>query len=269
MSFTLAAKADARLAGIPAQLQVALRQPTYGINADQIFDNLDADPEVPALPTPGWPASRLELLTILLGAGNPADPQECLGITAKFCLRHLKEGREVKGMPGRVFGRVQAFESLVSSVHDCNSGQTLEQVRANLRAMIQDASPKERFPRQRFGLAGKPLSKRQMWAFSPASAADPFAEIGPTRSEAVNRLGLGQYAADRSEPLVRWCHELPNAQRALAPTAWDSGVAPGSVYWRPGGRTRPLDGKKPGLPEVIHDPVTGGNLVTAIEPLEG
>jgi hypothetical protein len=58
----------------------------------------------------------------------------------------------------------------------------------------------------------------------------------------------------------------------MTPTAWDGGVK--RAYWRPGGRTHPLgttgrfEGDA-GLPEAVHDAVTGNHLAVRISFVAG
>lgn len=102
-----------------------------------------------------------------------------------------------------------------------------------------------------------------MWVYPVAVEADSFAEIGSTRADAANVLGLGHLAV-HNEPVVRFAHRLPAAVGAHQPTSWDAGDG---VHWRPGGRTFCLDCDEYGLLEIVHDPITGEYLVAAIELL--
>lgn len=81
-------------------------------------------------------------------------------------------------------------------------------------------------------------------------------------------LGLGCFAHDDPpEELVRWAHALPESIRAHRPTAWDAGASRGNVYWRPGGRTWQLDRDAEGVPEVVHHPIRGADLIVPMEIL--
>jgi hypothetical protein len=161
------------------------------------------------------------------------------------------------------------MRSLVNAVADPTSGLSLRNAEALVRDVVGGASDSARkLAKQRTDLAEKVLSRYQMWCYPAADARNPFREIGTTRADAVKMLGLGYYAYNEpAAEIVRWAHALPDSIRAHQPTAWDAGADKGNVHWRPGGSTYQLDRDDFGLPEVVHDPVTGENLVAPIETL--
>ena len=102
-----------------------------------------------------------------------------------------------------------------------------------------------------------------MWSFyDPGDRSDPFSGIGKSAIELHRRLGLGNIDISNEEMLL-FGHILPGTSSAYTPTAFDAET---SKFFRPGGRTKPLSGpNSDGMPEVVHDPVTGENLVHPIE----
>jgi hypothetical protein len=121
---------------------------------------------------------------------------------------------------------------------------------------------------QRLDLTGKALSPYQVWAFPASDSRAPLAEVGESRADAVNALGLGYYAVEKpGEELVRWAHRLPDAIDARRPTVWDASTCAGNVYWRPWRKTCQLSAEVPGVTEVVHPPIRGEDLVQPIEVL--
>jgi hypothetical protein len=267
MSFRDAEASDATLNGITTVLRAALEQPGYGRNPHQVYDNMDSDPLIGALPEPGRPVSRMELLRHVSNhrASPSAIPQEVVA----FCRQHLQEGPESTNRGPGVLGRVQRLSSLADAIADPASGLSRRNAEALLRDLVADVvDPSAKLARQKFDLGGKPLSRYQMWCYPPADDREPFREIGPSRREAVNILGLGCFAYDDpTAELVQWVHALPRRVRAHLPTAWDAGASPGNVHWRPGGRAYQLEQDDYGVPEVVHDPIHGDDLMTPIEVL--
>jgi hypothetical protein len=143
----------------------------------------------------------------------------------------------------------------------------------NAEALVRDlvaavADTATKLARQKTELAGKTFSRYQMWCYPAADSWSPFREIGTTRAEAVNMLGLGYYAYDEPHAeIVRWAHALPAPVRAYRPTAWDAGGDKGNVHWRPGGRAYQLERDEYGLLEVVHNPIKGADLIAPIEVL--
>lgn len=114
---------------------------------------------------------------------------------------------------------------------------------------------------QRLLLADRRLRQYMMWSFHQEEFLDaPFSGVDTTCTELRRRLGLGQFVASAAKVLY-WAHRLRPNQIAHRPTAFDAADNP---YFRPGGRTRPLDGAGDGMPEVVHDPVSGDQLVEPI-----
>jgi len=110
-------------------------------------------------------------------------------------------------------------------------------------------------------LAGRHLSRYNMWSFyQPAHPDSPFSNVTRTYDELKRRLGLG-LMADANGEAVYWAHRLESGQTAHRTTALD---AADYAFYRPGGRTQPLDGANDGLPEVVHVPVDGSQLVEPI-----
>jgi hypothetical protein len=267
MSFRDAEATDAILNGISAILRTALEEPGYRRNPHQVYDNMDSDPLIGVLPEAGKPASRVELLQHVQNhrANPPVIPDEVV----LFCRAKLQQGPLVSAADSATLGRVQGMRSLVNAVADPTSGLSLRNAEALVRDVVGGASDSARkLAKQRTDLAEKVLSRYQMWCYPAADARNPFREIGTTRADAVKMLGLGYYAYNEpAAEIVRWAHALPDSIRAHQPTAWDAGADKGNVHWRPGGSTYQLDRDDFGLPEVVHDPVTGENLVAPIETL--
>lgn len=260
MSFRDAEATDATLGGSAAILRGALVKVGYKRNPFQIYDNMDSDPHIGALPEAEKPASRIELLKRV--AAHRADQARMRDEAVIFCGEHPQEGPSFPDAATTTFGRVNSFPSLVNAVADQDSSLSRSRAEALLRDVIHDAAPATRLERQRLALSGKTLSLYQMWCYPAGDPQKPFTEIGTIRSEAVNVLGLGCFADDAE--LLRWAHTLPGGITAHLPTAWDAGDY---ACWRPGGRTYRLDSDDYGVPEVVHRPITGDNLTAPIEPI--
>lgn len=267
MSFRDAGAADSTLDGVAEILRAVLKQPGYQRNPHQVYDSMDGDPLIGALPEGGRPASRRELLRRV--SVHRASPSEIPGEVVAFCRANLQQGPGPAAPGLRVLGRVQSLASLANAIADPSSGLSRRHAEALVRDLVAGAGdPAAKLARQKSDLAGKALSRYPMWCYSPADSRSPFLDIGATREEAVTVLGLGYFAYDEpAAELVRWAHALPAPVRAHQPTAWDAGATPGSVYWRPGGSTYRLDREEYGVPEVVHDPITGDDLTGAMEIL--
>lgn len=267
MSFRDAEASDAALKGITTILRTALGQPDYRRNPQQVYDSMDSDPLIGTLPEPGKPASRMELLRHV--SNHRGSPSAIHDEVVAFCRQHLQEGPESSNRAAGVLGRVQRLLSLADAIADPDSGLSQRNAEALVRDLMDGGlEPAAKLARQKLDLAGKALSRYQMWCYPPADVQEPFREIGTRRSEAVNMLGLGHFAYDDpTAELVRWVHALPGRVRSRLPTAWDAGASPGNVHWRPGGRTYQLDLDDYGVPEVVHDPIRGDDLITPIEVL--
>lgn len=260
MSFHQAEIADSSIAGVANVLLDSLREHTYIRNVNQIYENMDADPLIGDTIGINQPACRVELMVRV--APHVADLPLVRAETELFCRDHLQEGPEIPDVADTTFGRVCTFESLVRAIADPSNPAGLDDARALLRDAIDAPPSPMRLPRQRADLVGKNLSRFQMWSFPAADPANPFAEIGPVRQEAVDILGLGYISP--LEEVVSLAHRLPAETGAHRPTAWDAGCF---NCWRIGGRTYRLDRDEYGLLEVVHDPIKGEHLVTSIDTL--
>lgn len=271
MSFQEAEAADATLTGLSDILRGSLEELSYKRNPHQVYDSMDADDLIEPLPKIGKPASRKELLQKL--TNHRSSPQNMPDEVVAFCRKNLQQGPIVPNAADDVFGHVHRLDYLVDAIRDSSSGMTRSNAKALLEDVIRGGDPATRLQRQKTDLAVYTLSTYQMWSYPAADQFKPFTEIGTTRADAVNALGLGYYSnVARTDELVRWAHSMPAVamdptSAPRRPTAWDAGSSKGNVYWRPGGRTLRLDREKSGVTEVIHKPVRGANLATAIEAL--
>jgi len=102
-----------------------------------------------------------------------------------------------------------------------------------------------------------------MWSFYDRRARqEPFRRIGRKAGDLHRRLGLGHIDLSEEQLLVFSCR-LPTGTPGHVPTAFDAKLG---AFFRPGGRTKPLKGPdNHGMPEVVHDPVTGRGLVERIQ----
>ena len=255
---------DANERSVLEQLQAAVRQPDYRPAPDvppapdQVFENLDADPQVPDEPATESPASRRQLLKALAGA---SDAQSCLSRGNSFCWSHTQEGRPEERTS--LFGHVHDLAKLADWLHDATGGLSRAETRDWLRDLVNLPGDEEtRLEAQRTAITKGTLSPYPMWSFHEKGRA-PFAELEPRRAELLNRLGLGHLTEPMVE-LVYWTHAPANGSEARQPCAWDAGLA--NPWWRPSGRSEPLDGQGSdrGFPEVVHDPVGPEHLETAI-----
>lgn len=267
MSFQEAEATDANLNGLAALLKSALEELGYRRNTHQIYENMDSDPLIGDLPDSGKPASRSELLQHV--SKQRANPSVIPDEVVLFCRANLQQGPLAPDADTATLGRVQSMRSLVNAIADPLSGLSFRNAEALVRDVtsgVPDAATK--LARQKADLAGKNLSHYQMWCYPAADSRNPFHEIGTSRTDAVNILGLGFYAyvAPTAE-VVRWAHALRPLGSARKPTAWDAGSDKGNVYWRPGGRTYRLDLTGYGVPEVVHNPIKSEDLIAPIEIL--
>jgi len=264
MSFQDAEDAAPTLDGIAALLCNALEKPGYTSNPNQIYDNMDSDPLIGPLPEPGKPASRSELLQRV--SPHKADPAGIPKEAVKFCRANLRQGPVFPASAAASLVHVHRRQALVNAI--VQSPTPMRRSRAE--ALVNDLlgggiDEAAKLAKQKASLADKTLSLYQLWCYPAADPRKPFDEIGSTRAEAVNTLGLGGFADDTSEVLVRWAHAAPAAIKVCRPTAWDAGAD--NVYWRPGGYTYKLDSAGNGVQELIHDKITGENLIAPIEEL--
>ena len=267
MSFPAAEATEPALAGLSPILRDAHEVSSYLPNPHQVYDNMDTDPLIAAHPTHGKPASRLELLQRVSVHGTNIGTIK--NEVVSFCRSHLQEGPLDAAAANATLGRLHRKAALAHQIADPASPTGLADARAKIDELIDFmGTPPARLALQRAELAGRVLSRFQMWVYPAADPADPFQEIGTTRAEGVNVLGLGHFHDhEPTAELVRWAHTLPDPITAHQPSAWDAGAAMDNVYWRPGGHSWRLDQTGPGLPELVHDPISGDHLAAPIEPL--
>jgi len=223
----------------------------------QVFHNLDSDPEV-------TDDQREQLLDQLV-RDQPATPRAALDRFCEFCrqpdnqLRGAPEPAAQSAVLGHVKSRT-AWQRYIEGSHG-SSARGFATRRRRSAAMTVDDLLRLGVDQQQILLAGRNLSRYSMWSFyQPAHPDSPFSNVTRTYDELKRRLGLG-LMADANAEAVYWAHRLESAQTAHRPTALD---AADYAFYRPGGRTRPLDGATDGLPEVVHVPVDGSQLVEPI-----
>jgi hypothetical protein len=258
---------DPSLAGITDDLQTSLHTPAYGPNPHQCFANIDSDPLVSDLPTTGSPASRLDLLRHL--APHRSDPGTFQDQVVTFSRAHCSQGPITPIHASGVYGRVQSLKGLSTAVSGSAGSLSLNASKALIRDLVQiDGNAETRLAVQKLDLTGKLLSTYSVWAYPASRARQPFDDIGETRADAVNALGLGYFAIEKPKAeLVRWAHRLPGTMNAQQPTVWDANTSAGNVYWGPWGKTCQLALEIPGVSEVVHPPIRGEDLVHPIEEL--
>ena len=158
---------------------------------------------------------------------------------------------------------------LADWLHDPTTSLSRAEVLTWLRDLLRHGGDEpSHLARQRRELPRKALARWQQWSFLADDAtADPLDAVGPRRDEAVNRLGLG-HLIDPGLEFMRRAHRLPDGSAAHRPTAWDAELD--FPWWRPTGRSEPLDGSGSanGLPEAVHEPVGPESLVRPITKLE-
>ena len=267
MSFTEAEASDAALSGAAAALRAALEVPRYARNPHQVYDGMDSDPLISATTELGKPQCRAQLLRHI-GPYLP-NPTTIPDAVVSFCRTNLQQGPTFSDSSRPTFGRVQSLQSLVNAIASPSSGLSLRNAEALVRDSIAargDLATK--LARQRADFSGKHLSRYQMWSYPAGDRKNPFQEIGSSREDAVNILGLGYFVdAKPSAELIRWAHTVPTATQIRIPTAWDAASDKGNVYWRPGGKTYRLDVDKYALDEVVHEPIKGEDLTAIIEEI--
>jgi hypothetical protein len=246
-------------------LRASIRWPSYRpkprgpTSPDQIYDNLDGDPQVPDEPAPGGPASRRELIAALRPAAD-AGADACFSRAREFCWTHQQEGENADEAP---LGHVHDLAALADWLHGPASGLSRRETLNWLRDLVRlPGTAERRLEEQRAALATATLARYQMWSVHPEKGTESFADLATKRIELINRLGLGHLDDPRFE-LVYWMHDLGGIA-AHRPTSWDADLT--SPWWRPTGRTEPLDGSGSarGLPEVVHSPIQSGHLATPI-----
>ena len=223
----------------------------------QVFQNLDSDPEV-------TDDQREQLLDHLL-RDQPTTPQAARDRLCEFCRQgdHQLSGASEPAAQSAVLGHVKsrtAWQRYVESSHG-SSARGFATRRRRSAAMTVDDLLRLGVDQQQRLLAGRTLSRFNMWSFyQSAHPNSPFRNVTRTYDELKRRLGLG-LMADANAEAVYWAHRLASGQTAHRTTALD---AADYAFYRPGGRTQPLDGANDGLPEVVHVPVDGSQLVEPI-----
>ncbi len=247
------------------QLVTAVRQPDYrpvpgGPPApNQVLENLDNDPQIPDEPAAEPPASRRQLIKALKNSSDT--PAVCLSRGNEFCWSHPREGRPEEGVS--TLGHVHELTKVADWLHDATGGLSRAETRDWLRDLVNlPGDEGARLVEQKAAITKDTLSPYQMWSFHEDDKA-PFTDLEPRRAELLNRLGLG-FVIDPTAELTLWTHTLPSDSKACRPTAWDADM--GNPWWRPTGKTEPLDGsgRDRGFPEVVHAPIGPEHLVTSI-----
>ncbi len=222
-----------------------------------VFENLDTDPEVAD-------DQREQLLDHLLQA-QPTAPQGALDHLCEFCRQPDKQlsGAPEPAAQSDALGHVKsrtAWQLYIEGSHG-SSARGFATRRRRSAAMTVDDLLRLRVDQQQKLLAGRNLSRYNMWSFYQTAHPDsPFSNVTRTYDELKRRLGLG-LMADANAEAVCWAHRLESGQTARRATALD---AADYAFYHPGGRTQPLDGASDGLPEVVHVPVDGSQLVEPI-----
>lgn len=235
---------------------------------DRVFVNLDRDPQIPDRPAAGAPASRLELVETLHRAGTQ-DLAELKAEGTRFCRGNRLRGAE---LPCPELGHVHTLDALADWLYGAEEELSIDETKAWLRDLARlPLDETACLEVQKSEIGGRleasertGLSPHVVWSFFEDGDSRPFSRLRPRRSELINRLGLGHLEDSAANELLFWTHRLPAGRVARRPTAWDAGLR--NPWWRPTGRTEPLDGSgaDDGLPEAVHDPVGVAELVTPI-----
>jgi hypothetical protein len=215
--------------------------------------NVDDDPNIPD-------ALREELTEKLLTAplGSRSGIQDAVEV---FCWSRQRQGPPASLAQTSHLGHVrprERLEELLASARSPKSGLSLRKHRP---FPVVDQIVRSDLSVQKDLLRHLPLAPYQMWSiFQPSSPDNALKGVSTHRRELRRRLGLGHVTED--EELLWWTHRLHAHQEAHVPTAFDAGLNP---FFRPGGKTHPLDHASDGLPEVVHPAVTGAQLTHRIE----
>lgn len=233
------------------RLRQLLRQPDYSANPGQVFDNLDADPQIPDQ-SAGPQGSRQGLLDAL-----PGDPSTARVAGRDYSRAHQREGSPAPS--GLVLGHVRELDRLVTALYHPGVGLTRAQIRSELLDLMRARPAATALADQSRRLAFERLSSYQMWSFYCDHGELPPGPMALRRSQVIDRLGLG-HLQTTTDVLVFFTHRLPGGVKAHRPTAWDGELA--NPCWRPTGRSEPLSGggSARGFPEVVHLPIRGSDL---------
>lgn len=253
-----------------SDLKTALEQPGYRhpVNGgtpqpDQVFENVDSDPQIPDTASSATLASRQGLLDTLVAHG-PSTLDEFREHFIRFCRGQARQGAVVDAARTRRLGHVHQLDRLAAWLRDPASPLGVGETRAWLRDLVRTpGTALDRLALQQAAIAKDTLSPHDQWSFLDDADDDPFKSLPKRRPDVVNRLGLG-HVVDPTIELVGWTHHLPPDITPHRPTAWDATLFP---CGRPHGRTEPLDGSGGynGLAEVVHRPIGADHLATPIE----
>jgi hypothetical protein len=221
----------------------------------QIHANLDNE-SVSPLPME-------ELLEALLTGPNTT-VQETISALCTFCYSNPRCGPERDEARNAVFGHVQTRRKLEEWLREDASGyatggtghagpivDTLFTLDLTQLILLLDDIPITKV------VSG---DNRTVWSVFQPGNSDPFHGVQKSTPELIRRLGLGEN--QQSEEHVAWSHSLKSGQLARWATAIDAATY---KYYRPGGKTEPLQPPQDGIDEVVHEAVYGRDLENRIE----
>lgn len=229
---------------------------TLETQCPNVVQNLRDDPHIAD-------AVREELLAELLGC-NPADAASLSATFEAFCRNGKRQiGPRDAIAETSTLGHCMPRSKLEGQIGSTGASASPLKPKWLSPSSVVDRILRSDLDRQRKRLRLIHLSKRQMWSFYDADALDqPFRNVGTSASELRRRLGLGRLDLSAIE-LLTVVHQLSDDIIPHTPTTFDGQI---SEYYQCGGRSRPLAAPyNDGLPEVVHDPVTGGHLAARIE----
>jgi len=229
---------------------------TFAAAHPQPYENLCRDPNMDD-------QTRADLLEAFL-ASPRRDGSTLAGAFEAFC----RDGRKTAGPPDTLASASALGHTVPRDRFEEAIGST-RNARSPLRRRTLSPAPgvdrilRSGLNKQRDMLRYTKLRKYLMWSFCDRRhRAQPFRQIGKRASELRRRLGLGHTDLKKQE-LLLFAHRLPSGTKAYVPTTLDAELG---QFFRPGGRTKPLSGPAShGMPEVVHDPVTGRSLIARIE----
>ena len=199
---------------------------------------------------------RERLLNQLLTV-NPTSITAVESKILSFCQSHQGFGPEIRIQENLVLGHIMPRAKLQKrlEIHTQESGFVLGASAATVASLLRkDYQNQKRMIRFVY------FSDFHMWSFfSDRSPADPFHVVSIKSDALRRRLGLGHLGP--SEELLYFAHMLRPDQKAKVPTAFDAGL---NTYFRPGGRTQPLTGRR-GVSEAVHPPILGNQITCRIQ----